>query len=467
MPFIGSVSGAQGYGRSASVGFPIWVSSGSLGTLTDTQRASGSTFTVSASAGPGAVSVSYSVVVGSLPAGASLNSGSGVISGFSAVASNTTSNFTLRATNNAGLTADAALSITINAVIVTWNSPAAGALTTVTRGTSGNIALSASATSGTISYSTVSGALPSGRSISGSNITGTYAGAGSYSFTIRATSSSAGATADRAFTQTVNGLATVYNYNGGDQNFAVPAGVTQIQVVLWGAGGTAGGISSAGNDPAPGGGGGSVSGTLAVSPSENLTIRVGGVIGTYQQANNGQTSSPIGTSTAFPDGGTYGQGDGAGANGSWGGYGGGGSAIFRGGTRLCNAGGGGGGGGPGYPSTTGTAGFGGGQGQGGSGGSRSSGPSQPGGASPTGFGGGGGGGGSGSSPNSGSGQPGGGGNNSTSGLTAASSFAGTNGGNPGNTGNPNWASPIGVGQDATNGQPLGQPNGNGRIVIIF
>ena len=57
MPFIGSVSGAQGYGRSASVGFPIWVSSGSLGTLTDTQRASGSTFTVSASAGPGAVSV--------------------------------------------------------------------------------------------------------------------------------------------------------------------------------------------------------------------------------------------------------------------------------------------------------------------------------------------------------------------------------------------------------------------------
>ena len=467
MPFIGSVSGAQGYGRSASVGFPIWVSSGSLGTLTDAQRASGSTFTVNASAGPGAVSVSYSVVVGSLPAGASLNSGSGVISGFSAVASNTTTNFTVRATNNAGLTADAALSITINAATVTWNSPAAGALTTVTRGNSGDIALSASASSGTVSYSVVSGSLPSGRSISGSNITGTYAGAGSYSFTIRATTTSASAFLDRAFTQTVNGLASVFNYTGGNQNFAVPAGVTQIQVVLWGAGGTAGGISSAGNDPAPGGGGGYVAGTLAVTPAENLTVVVGGVIQTYQQANNGQTSSPIGTATAFPDGGTYGIGDGAGANGSFGGYGGGGSAIFRGGTRLCNAGGGGGGGGPGYPSTTGTAGSGGGQGQGGSGGSRSSGPSQPGGASPTGFGGGGGGGGSGSSPNSGDGQPGGGGNNLTSGLTGATSIAGTNGGNPGNTGHPNWGAPIGQGQDAGPGANLGQPNGNGRIVIIF
>jgi len=467
MPFIGSVSGAQGYGRGSSVGAPIWVSSGSLGTLTDTQRAAGNTLTASANAGPGATTVTYSLVSGSLPAGASLAGATGVISGFSAVSSNTTSNFTLRATNNAGLTADAALSITINAATVTWNSPAAGALTTVTRGNSGDIALSATASSGTVSYSVVSGSLPAGRSISGSDITGTYAGAGSYSFTIRATTTSASVSADRAFTQQVNGLATTYNYTGGDQSFTVPAGLTSVQVVLWGAGGSPSGYASSGSGGNNGGSGGSVQGTLAVNPSETLTIRVGGFVPSYINANNGQTSSPAGTMTAWPDGGTYGIGDGAGANGSFGGYGGGGSSILRGGTYLCAAGGGGGAGGPGYPPTSGNVGEGGGNGGGGAGGSRSSGPSGPGGSSPSGYGGGGGGGGSGSSPNAGNGGSGRGGNNSTSSLSGASSFAGSNGPSAANSGSPYWSAPIGYGGVGTGSGGTIPSDRHGRIVIIY
>lgn len=217
MPFIGSISGAQGYGRAAAVGFPVWVSAGSLGTLTDTQRAAGNTFTASASPGPGAVSVTYSLASGSLPAGATINSSSGVISGFSAVATNTTSNFTLRATNNAGLTADASLSITINAVVVTFNSPAAGSLGTYTTGQAFSQTYNATATSGTVSYTVVSGSIPTGTGLNGTTgaHTGTVNSGSSQTFnwTIRATSTSAGATADRAFSATESATLFAFTSN--------------------------------------------------------------------------------------------------------------------------------------------------------------------------------------------------------------------------------------------------------------
>lgn len=205
MPFIGSTSGSQGFGRGSVAGPPIWVSSGSLGTLTDTQRAGGSTFTVSATPGPGAVSVTYSLVTGSLPAGASLNGSSGVISGFSAVSSNTTTSFTLRATNNAGLTADAALSITINAVTISWTSPASQTFASQNIGTAYSKTYLASASSGTIAYTQFSGTVPTGTSIaSNGSHTGTIGGsAQTFTWTVRATvtSGSATATVDQSFSQ--------------------------------------------------------------------------------------------------------------------------------------------------------------------------------------------------------------------------------------------------------------------------
>jgi hypothetical protein len=58
---------------------------------------------------------------------------------------------------------------------------------------------------------------------------------------------------------------------GKDQSWTVPAGVTQIKVKLWGAGGAGGGDIM----PDCGGGGGFASAVLKVIPGESLTIIVG------------------------------------------------------------------------------------------------------------------------------------------------------------------------------------------------
>src|SRR5215813_10601366 len=107
-----------------------------------------------------------------------------------------------------------------------------------------------------------------------------------------------------------------------DQFWTVPAGVTQIKVKLWGAGGAGGNYAF--NDI--GGGGGFATGALTVTPGEILTVIVGGG----------------GLPGAGP--GAYGGGGGK-ANGV-GGRGGGRSAVQNAaGTELITAGAGGGGGG--------------------------------------------------------------------------------------------------------------------------
>ena len=108
-----------------------------------------------------------------------------------------------------------------------------------------------------------------------------------------------------------------FTYTGADQSFQVPAGVTSMNVILiGGGGGSAIGKGSGGTS-------GYVSGTLAVTPAQNLTIMVG----------QGGTSSS-GSSSA-----TYG----GGGSSSNGGAGGGRSAIILSGSDLVTAGGGGGG----------------------------------------------------------------------------------------------------------------------------
>ena len=89
---------------------PTWsTSSGSLGTLIETQTAN---FSTSATDAEGDT-ITYSVQSGSLPSGLSLNSSTGAITGTaSGVGSDTTSNFTLRATANSK-TADRAFSILV------------------------------------------------------------------------------------------------------------------------------------------------------------------------------------------------------------------------------------------------------------------------------------------------------------------------------------------------------------------
>lgn len=100
-------------------------------------------------------------------------------------------------------------------------------------------------------------------------------------------------------------------YTGSDQTFTVPAGITSVNVKLWGAGGGSG----AAGDFRFGGGGGFVKGDIAVTPSESLTVIVG-------QAGSGVTS---GSNTGVSSGGGR-------------------SALRRSSTELFTAGAGGGGG---------------------------------------------------------------------------------------------------------------------------
>ena len=128
-----------------------------------------------------------------------------------------------------------------------------------------------------------------------------------------------------------------FAYSGGAQSFVVPAGVTTLNVTLYGAqGGTAwynGGISSVG------GAGAKVTGSINVTPGETLQINVGGYPG---------ASGSNGAGGAW-QGGFNGGGNGGNFNvNKIGGGGGGASDIRRGGTALANrvaiaAGGGGGG----------------------------------------------------------------------------------------------------------------------------
>jgi hypothetical protein len=125
----------------------------------------------------------------------------------------------------------------------------------------------------------------------------------------------------------LNKTKVVFNGTGADQSWTVPAGVSQIFVKMWGAGGGSGraGTWTYGAD---GGGGGHTRGLLSVTSGSALTIRVG---------SGGATSV-----FAY----SFGGGGGAGANTDvqYGGQGGGGSYLLLSTTPLLIAGGGGGGG---------------------------------------------------------------------------------------------------------------------------
>src|SRR5688572_24958305 len=74
-------------------------------------------------------------------------------------------------------------------------------------------------------------------------------------------------------------VTTTYSYTGASQTFTVPAGVTSLTVTLTGGQGGLGGGDSQGS-PTPGGYRGVVTGTLAVTPGQTITVAVGGGGGT-------------------------------------------------------------------------------------------------------------------------------------------------------------------------------------------
>ena len=127
----------------------------------------------------------------------------------------------------------------------------------------------------TISYSVVSGALPTGMTLNSSTgaITGTASAVVSdttYNFTIRATDNASN-TSDRAFSCLVKAPVTqIFSYTGSDQTWTAPAGLTSATVYVWGAGGSSGNGSNA-----PGGSGGYAEGIWSVTAGNTYTIVVG------------------------------------------------------------------------------------------------------------------------------------------------------------------------------------------------
>jgi mucin-19 len=281
---------------------PVWqYSSGSLGTFPE-----GVSITpISALAtDPENTSLTFSITSGSLPAGLSLNTSTGVISGTpSQVSSNTTYSFTI-SVSDGNNTVARNFSILINS-IVSWNT-AAGNIGTVSLDVSPTVSytLSANALGNTVSYSVLSGSLPGGLSLNESTgvISGTANTVSSnttFTFTIRASDGTA--TADREFNIVVNAQivsgGTVYSdsthiyraFTSGTSNLVLTSSVP-IQYVLVAGGGGGGAGNAAG-----GGAGGliEISETLA---SGTYPIVIG-------QGGNGGSSSSLGSdganSTAF------------------------------------------------------------------------------------------------------------------------------------------------------------------------
>jgi hypothetical protein len=187
-------------------GTPTWsTASGSLATLYETAAISN---TVTST---GDAPITYSLYSGTLPPGSSLNTSTGLISGTSqATASSTTYNFTIRASDAQNQDTDRAFSITINPDVVTWNSPADGANTSLALNQSMSVVtLDASSAAGkSISYS--ANALPTGVSISGSSISGTPTVEGVTTSVITATAADTNRSATRTFYWTVSVAGDVY-----------------------------------------------------------------------------------------------------------------------------------------------------------------------------------------------------------------------------------------------------------------
>lgn len=176
------------------------------------------TMTVSAGDPDVGATISYVVSSGTLPTGFTLNSSTGVISGTAPdIGTDTTYNFTIDATDNAGNITSRSFSIVVKAINLAWTT-SAGSISSILETASLDTSVSASAASGTITYALQTGSLPSGIALSSSGtVTGTAPAVASdttYTFTVRATHTS-GTYLDRSFSITVQASSVTWNTTSG------------------------------------------------------------------------------------------------------------------------------------------------------------------------------------------------------------------------------------------------------------
>jgi len=184
-------------------GVPQWTTAaGSLGSVYEYSSISNTVVATSTD------TVSYSLVSGTLPTGSTLNSSTGLISGTSPAETNsTTFSFVIGAADAENQVTTRSFSLTINPDVVTWNSPSSGSTySSYTNSAIANVTMSATSAAGqSITYTANS--LPTGLSITGSNIAGTPTVAGSSSTLLTATAANTGKTA----TNTINWVISIAN----------------------------------------------------------------------------------------------------------------------------------------------------------------------------------------------------------------------------------------------------------------
>lgn len=265
-------------------------------TLPDGALTSSYSQTLAATGGSG--SYTWSVIDGALPAGLSLTASSGLISGTPTVLSN--SPLTVKVTDSDGNTASKALAIKVNpALSVATSALAAGVAN------SAYTAQTLAATGGSAPYTwtTTSGALPTGLTLSAAGaITGTPTVAGTANFTVQVTDS-ASHTATKALTIAVSstGVLTIVTTSlpNAIQSVAysqtvVPAGGTPGYTFSLNAGTLPAGLTLA---PATG----AITGTPTATGISNFTIRVtDGAAVTDDQALSITVNAAVSISTASP-----------------------------------------------------------------------------------------------------------------------------------------------------------------------
>ena len=253
-----------------------------------------------------------------------------------------------------------------------WNT-SAGSVAQIydsARGAYGTVTLSASdPDGGSITYSLVSGSVPSGMTFnSNGTITGVANAVGSNTtsnFTIGATDDEGSPRQDRAFSITVYAPVSQSFTSVGSTSWSVPTGVTSVEALVVAGGGGGGtrnsGPGTGGTDGGSGGGAGGLvyNPSFPVSPGGSVSVTVGGGGaggGPGQDPGDNGGNSVFGNMTAVGGGGgSAGPGNQPGrAGGSGGGAGGGGGPPGSGGPGTQGPSGGGTGyGNPGGPNPNG------------------------------------------------------------------------------------------------------------------